>query len=89
MPVTSSPQNEWRSPTGGDTLSFVDEQYSPSRKENATHGQVYRTGRPCVKLHGGHGGPERATAALAGGGDERRGADSGSEVPPIRWTPQN
>ena len=31
MPVTSSPQNEWRSPRGGDTLSLPDEQYSPSR----------------------------------------------------------
>jgi len=77
MPVASSPQNEWRSPTGGDTLSFADEQYSPSRKENATHGQVYRTGRPRVKLHGGRGGPERAADSLAGGGDERRDAGGG------------
>ncbi len=77
MPVTSSPQNEWRSPTGGDTLSFADVQYSPSEKENATHGQVYRTGRSRVKLHGGHAGPERAAIALAGGGDERRGVDRG------------
>ena len=65
MPVTSSTKDEWRSPTGGDTLSFADEQYSPSRKENATHKityQVYRTGRPCVKLYGGRGGPEWAAA---------------------------
>ena len=79
MPVTSSLQNEWRFPPGGDTLSLRDVQYSPSRKENATHGQVYRIGRPRVKLHGGRGGPERATVALAGGGDERRGADPGAE----------
>jgi hypothetical protein len=51
MPLTPSWKNEWRSPTGGDTLSLPDEQYSPSKKENATHGQVYRTGRPCVKLY--------------------------------------
>jgi hypothetical protein len=67
MPVTSSLQNEWRFPPGGDTLSLRDVQYSPSRKENATHGQVYGTGRTRVKLHGGRGGPERATVALSGG----------------------
>ena len=39
--MTSSPQNEWRSPTGGATLSFADEQYSPSRKENATRGAIF------------------------------------------------
>jgi hypothetical protein len=60
MPVTTSPNKEWRSPTGGDTLSFADEQYRPSEKENATDGQVYRTGRTRVKQHGGHGGPQRA-----------------------------
>jgi hypothetical protein len=78
MPLTSNMNNEWRSPSGGDTLPFADEQYSPFEKENATHGQVYRTGRSCVKLYGGHGGPERETFALAGGGDERRGADPGA-----------
>ena len=36
MSLISSPQNEWRSPTGEGTLSFADEQYSPSKKENAT-----------------------------------------------------
>jgi hypothetical protein len=44
MPETNSLRNEWRSPKGGDTLLFADIQYSPSKKENATHGQVYRTG---------------------------------------------
>ncbi len=40
MPETNSLKNEWRSPTGGDTLLFTNIQSSPSRKENATHGQV-------------------------------------------------
>ena len=50
MPGTPSPQNEWRSLTRGDTLSLPDVQYSPSRKEKATPGQVCRTGRPLVEL---------------------------------------
>ena len=56
MPETNSLKNEWRFPPGGDTLSLPDVQYSSSKKENATHGQVYRTGRTRVKLPGDLGG---------------------------------
>ena len=57
MPPPPSFKSEWRSPKRGGTLSFADEQHTPSEKENATHGQVYRTGRTRVKPHDRDDGP--------------------------------
>jgi len=72
--LTPSQNHEWRSPQGAGTLSFADEQHPDSRKENATHGQGYRTGRTRVKLHGRDDGPERPAHSLPGRGDRCRGA---------------
>jgi hypothetical protein len=43
-------QKSWRSPEGGDTLGCVRTRKSPPQQETA-HGEVYRAGCPCVKLH--------------------------------------
>ncbi len=64
----------WRSPLIEGTISFALEKAPLPRKENA-HGQVYRIGRPCVKLHRrGHRSPRQA-AALPGRRDQRIGPD--------------
>lgn len=42
-------------------------------EENA-HGNVYRAGRACVKLHAGGSGPEREAVGLARCEDECAGA---------------
>ena len=41
----------WRSPLGDSNLWLSNEQVPPARNED-TNGQVYRAGRPHVKLHG-------------------------------------
>jgi hypothetical protein len=50
MPLTTSPNREWRSPTGGDTLLFSDKQYSPSRKENAIRSVGWLSGACLLSL---------------------------------------
>jgi len=72
MLLTPNPKNEWRSPQGAGKLSFADEQHPDSKQENATHGQIYRTRRTRVKLHGRDDGPERPASTLPGRRDQCR-----------------
>ena len=78
----SNPKNEWRSPQGKGTLLLRDEQYSPTKKENATHGQIYRTGRTRVKLYARGHWPEREAPELTRSGNERSSADRSAQGDP-------
>ena len=60
MSLESSMKNEWRSPSKGDPLSLADEQSSPSKKEDATHGQVCRTKSLCAAAPHHRGPPGHA-----------------------------
>ena len=60
-----SQEEEGRSPLGVGALSLAQASTSQADEENA-HGEVYRAGRACVKLHAGGGGPERKAAGLDG-----------------------
>ena len=54
-----------RSPLGVDALSLA-QASNQQREEDNAHGQVYRAGRSCVKLHAGGGRAERKTSGHAG-----------------------
>jgi len=81
----NSQEGEGRSPLGVGALSLARARIPQTEEENA-HGEVYRAGRACVKLHAGGGGPEREAAGLARGGDERAGADRGAARHPAEPT---
>jgi len=76
-PLVISRKEEGRSPLGVGALSLA-RACNPQAEEENAHGEVYRAGRACVKLHGGGSGPKREAAELARGGDERAGADRGT-----------
>lgn len=73
------PANGWRSPEERDKLELHGSGEFRLQQENA-HGKVYRTGRPCVKLHAGGG--EREADRDAGGGDECAVLDRGRATDP-------
>jgi hypothetical protein len=64
----------WHSPLEADTLCGACHRGSTSRQESA-HGEVYRLGRACVKLHARGDWPQRQATGVARGGDQRKGAD--------------
>ena len=66
-----------RSPLGVGALSLAQASIPQAEEENA-HGEVYRAGRACVKLHAGGGWAQREATGLARGGDERPGPDRGA-----------
>ena len=84
-PLVISRKEEGRSPLGVGALSLA-RACNPQAGEENAHGEVYRAGRACVKLHGGGGGPKREAAELARGGDERPGADRGASRHPAEPT---
>ena len=77
----SRPRMNRHSPLGAGALSLARASNPPTEEEN-TRGQVYRTGRACVKLHAGGGRTERETTRLTRGGDERAGSDRGTARDP-------
>jgi hypothetical protein len=60
----------WRSPSTSGKISLASEPGPNVREENA-HGQVYRTGRSRVKLHGRDRRPQRPTPRLPRRRDQR------------------
>jgi hypothetical protein len=75
------PASGWRSPEERDKLELHGSGEFRLQQENA-HGQVYRSGRPCVKLHACGGERERQADRHAGGGDERAVPDRGRAADP-------
>jgi hypothetical protein len=80
-----SKEREGRSPLGVGALSLARARIPQTEEENA-HGETYRAGRACVKLHAGGGGPEREAAGLGRGGDERTSANRGAARRPAEPT---
>ena len=75
----SSPKTKRRSPpgTGARSSLFAQGSNPPIQEENAD-GEIYRTRRTRVELHAGDRRTQRKTFGLAGGGNERAGADRGA-----------
>ena len=67
-------KTEWRSPLIESTISFASEKAPLPRKENA-HGQVFRIGRPHVKLHRCGHRAQWSEAANPSHRDQRQGTD--------------
>ena len=75
----SSPKTKRRSPPGtGARSSLFAQGSNPPTQEEDADGEIYRTRRTRVELHAGDRRTQRKTFGLAGGGNERAGADRGA-----------